>query len=290
MAFYGATATANGRSRPLSPFLNRIGMVNELTFTPTTVMPPTPDDVPIAVVLSGTPRFSSDAVALYESCARRFLYTHLLQVGGRRRMNSFMQMHEAIRETYRAVVAQGAAQAGDLDDLLSNAFVTHGLHEHGYADDYRKIASTMLQYFLDSRAGAYVEAPTALHVAFDNIEVEVRPDEILVRNGVRTLRRVKTGHAPSKDGKDVGAAAFLLATRAAFPDAHVELVYLADSSSKPLTLSPQELRNRQEKLGNIFRGIRNGEFKTSPSDTTCPNCPAFFVCGGVPPGTLSKNF
>jgi superfamily I DNA/RNA helicase len=290
LAFYGATATANGRSRPLSPFLKRIGTVTERTVTPITVMPPAPDDVSIAVALSGTPRFSSDAVALYESCARRFFYTHLLQVGGRRRMSSFMQMHEAIREVYRAVVAQGAAPAGELDDLLSKAFVAHGLHEHGYVDDYRAMATTMLQYFLDSRADAQVEAPTALHISFDDFEVEVRPDEILVRNGVRTLRRVKTGHAPSKDGKDVGAAAFLLATRAAFPNAQVELVYLADSESKPLTLSAKELSNRQEKLGDIFRGIREGEFKTNPSDTSCPNCPAFFVCGGVPPGTLSKNF
>jgi hypothetical protein len=50
-------------------------------------------------VFSGTPRFSSEAVALYESCGRRFLYTHLLQVGGRRRMSAFMLMHEAIRRS-----------------------------------------------------------------------------------------------------------------------------------------------------------------------------------------------
>lgn len=290
LAFYGATATTNSRSRPLSPFLERIGAVTERTVTPITVMPPAPDDVSISVALSGTPRFTSDAVALYESCARRFLYTHLLQMGGRRRMSSFMQMHEAIRDVYRAIVAHGSAAADELGDLLSKAFVTHGLHEHGYVDDYRTMATTMLQYFLDSRAGAHVEAPTVLHISFENFEVEVRADEILVRNGVRAFRRVRTGHAPSKGGKDVGAAAFLLATRAAFPDAHVELVYLADSESKPLTLSPKELSNRQGKLSDIFRNIRDGEFKTSPSDTTCPNCPAFFVCGGVPSGTLFKNF
>lgn len=290
LAFYVATATASGRSRPLSPFLQRIGTVMERAVTPITVMPPAPDDVSIAVALSGTPRFSSDAVALYESCARRFLYTHLLQVGGRRRMSSFMQMHEAIREVYRAVVEQGSAPVGAVDALLSKAFVAHGLHEHGYIDDYRAMATTMLQYFLDSRGGAQVEAPTALHISLDDFHVAVRPDEILIRNGIRTLRRVKTGHAPSKGGKDVGAAAFLLATRAAFPDAQVELVYLADFDSKPLVLSAKELSNRKEKLGDIFRGIRGGEFKTNPSDTTCPNCPAFFVCGGVPLGTLSKNF
>lgn len=290
LAFYGATATANGRARPLSPFLDRIGTIKQRSVTPITVMPPAPDDQLIPLVLSGTPRFTSDAVALYESCARRFLYTHLLQVGGRRRMSSFMQMHEAIREVYRAVVAQGGSPHGELDDLLSKAFVAHGLNEHGYVDDYRAMATTMLEYFLESRAGALIEAPTALHISFEDYEVEVRPDEILVRNGVRTFRRVKTGHAPSEDVKDVGAAAFVLASRAAFPEARVELVYLADGESKPLTLSPKELSNRQGKLGDIFRDIRDGQFKTKVSDAICPNCPAFFVCGALPPGTLAKKF
>lgn len=290
LAFYGATATANGRARSMSPFLDRIGTVNRRSVTPTTVMPPAPDDRLIPVVFSGRPRFTSDAVALYESCARRFLYTHLLQVGGRRRMSSFMQMHEAIREVYRAVVQQGSSSIGELDELLSKAFVAHGLQEHGYVDDYRAMAETMLRYFLESRAGASLEPPTALRIVFDDHEVEVSPDEILVRDGVRTLRRVRTGHAPSEDGKDVGAAAFVLAARAAFPEARVELVYLADAESKPLTLSPKELSNRQSKLGDIFRSIREGEFKSKVSDAICPNCPAFFVCGAVPPGTLSKNF
>lgn len=290
LAFYGATATANRRARALSPFLDRIGTVNRRPVSPTTVIPLAPDDVPIPVIFSGTPRFSSDAVGLYESCARRFLYTHLLQVGGRRRMSSFTQMHEAIREVYRAIVAQGSTPTGELDELLSKAFVTHGLHEHGYVDDYQAMAATMLQYFLGSRAGALIEAPTALRVTLDDHEVEVTPDEVLVRNGVRTLRRVKTGHASSSDGKDVGAAAFVLASRTAFPDAGVEFVYLADAESKPLTFSPRELSNRQDKLGDIFRGIRAGQFKTEVSDVICPNCPAFFVCGAAPPGTLSKNF
>ncbi|HQC97259.1 MAG TPA: PD-(D/E)XK nuclease family protein [Aquabacterium sp.] len=226
----------------------------------------------------------------YKSCGRRFLYTHLLQVGGRRRMSAFMLMHEAIRDVYRAVIAQGAASAGQCEALLAEAFVIHGLHDHGYVEDYRAMASSMLGYFLESRAGALVEAPTALRITFDNHEVEVRPDEVLVRDGVRTLRRVKTGHATSQEGKDVGAAAFILAARAAFPDAVVELVYLADAEAKPLVLSARELSGRQAKLGNILRDIRSGTFPAEASDMTCPNCPAFFVCGALPQGTLVKAF
>lgn len=290
LAFYGATATANGRARPLSPFLGRISPVQQRAVTPTTILPPASDEAHIPIAFTGTPRFNSDAVALYESCARRFLYTHLLQVGGRHRMSSFMQMHEAIREVYRAVVAQGNAHTVEWEELLSRAFAAHGLHEHGYIDEYRAMATTMLRYFLASRTGALIETPTALRITFDRHEIEVTPDDVLVRGGKRTIRRVRTGHAPSRDSKDVGAAAFVLAAQAAFPGAEVELVYLADAESKALTLTPRELSNRQEKLGEILRGIRGGQFRTDASDATCPNCPAFFVCGAVPPGTLSKQF
>jgi superfamily I DNA/RNA helicase/Zn-dependent peptidase ImmA (M78 family) len=291
LAFYGATATAatNGRNRPLSPFLDRIGTISRREVTPTTVLPPASDDTLIPVVFSGTPRFSSEQVALYDSCARRFLYTHLLEVGGRRRMSSFMQMHEAVREVYRAIVVQGVASTLELDELISRAFDTHGLNDHGYVDDYRSIARTMLGFFLESRAGSAVEIPTALRITLDQDVVEVKPDEVLVRDGVRIVRRVRTGHAPSGDEKDVGVAAFLLATQAAFPSARVELVYLADAESKPLTLSAKVLNNRHERLGDIFRSIRAGHFKADVSDV-CSGCPAFFVCGAVPSGTLSKKF
>lgn len=152
------------------------------------------------------------------------------------------------------------------------------------------MASTMLRYFLESRSGVQVEAPTVLRLTFDDHEVEVRPDEVLLRDGVRTVRKVKTGHAPSREKNDSGAAAFVLAAQSAFPDATVELVYLADSVTKSLNLSTKELSNGPGKLGEIFRGIRSGRFRAEVSDATCPNCPAFFVCGAVPQGTLTKSF
>jgi hypothetical protein len=110
-----------------------------------------------------------------------------------------------------------------------------------------------------------------------------------VRDGVRTLRRVKTGHATSQEGKDVGAAAFVLAARAAFPDAVVELVYLADAEAKPLVLSARELSGRQAKLGKSCATSAVEPFRAEASDMTCPNCPAFFVCGAVPPGTSGEG-
>lgn len=288
--FYGATQTNDGKRRNLSDYLKRLAGVAERSIQPVSQLPLAPDQVPLAVSFSGAPRFTSDAIALFETCGRRFLYTHLLQVGGKRRTTAFMQMHEAVRTVYRSVVAAGNAPLVDWEAWLEHALVEQGLHEHGYVDDFRGLAKGMLRYFLQSRAGATSEPPPTLAIAFEATSIEVRLDDVLVRDGVRTLRRVKTGHSRSGAQKDVGAAAFLLAAGKAFPDANVELVHLADGEATPLTLSARELDNREKKLKEMLVGIRAGRFRATRSEFTCPGCPAFFICGETPPGTIVKSF
>ena len=149
----------------------------------------------------------------------------------------------------------------------------------------------MIRYFLSIREGQTYEAPTAVKLAFGEEEIIVRPDDVLVRpDGHRTLRRVRTGHLRKTEAKDVGAAAFVLAAQQAFPEATVELVYLSDEVSQPLTLSAKELKNRRDKLADFLGAIRLGRFPAEPSVRTCPGCPAFFVCGPTPPGVLQKKF
>ena len=204
-----------------------------------------------------------------------------------------MQMHEAVRSVFQAILEGNVSPpaAEQLEDRIADAFVEHGLDEHGYADDYKAFALNMLQYFVSSREGSTSEPPTALSLTFGDEQIVVKPDDILVRSdGSRTLRRVLTGHRRSSEGKDVGAAAFMLATQQAFPDAVVELVHLSDKSTKPLTMSSNMLQNRNKKLATYLDEIRRGRFPKASSPRVCPGCPAFFVCGPTPPGTLRKKF
>lgn len=289
LLFYAATS-AGSRSRALSQFLQQLGNLRTAAVVPQISLPLSPDKMPIMVSFSGTPRFGSEKISLYESCGRRFLYTHLLQVGGRRRMTSFTNMHDAVREVYKSIVDAANVGNYDCEASIDAAFIKVGLHEHGYADEYREIARSMLTYFLESRAGAAYQAPTALQVTLGNCHVEVRPDDIIVRDGKCTLRRVKTGHARSGDQDDVNAAAFILAARKHFPHADIELVYLADEIAVPLTLTEKKLTTRQERLIKVFSNISAGLFEANQSELSCPNCPAFFVCGPTPSGILVKNF
>lgn len=291
---YAPTQKSNGHSRPLSPFLDRLGPgLERRHVSPNRGLPPAPEAADVELVFDGSLRFSGPQIALYESCPWRFFYTHVLEIGGRRTATAFMQMHEAVRTVFQAVIAGDARVTGgdDLERRVVDALAAHGLAEHGYVGEFKAFALDMVRYFISVREGHTPEAPAPLSLTFGEEQIIVLPDDVLVRpDGGRTLRRVRTGHLRSAESKDVGAAALVLAARQAFPDAVVELVHLADQAARPLTLSPRELQNRRDKLAGFLADIRLGRFPANPSARTCPGCPAFFVCGPTPAGALSKKF
>lgn len=293
---YAPTQNALGRRRALSPFLDRLGArLRREVITPLRSLPPDPASGDIAVTLDGGLRFSETQLALFESCPRRFFYTHVLRVGGRRTESAFMRLHEAVRGIVHEILATGAvdeARHGTVDEpvlaeRLGVAFAIHGLADHGYAREFQTLGAAMLRYFLASRQGHAPEPVPELAITFGDDAVRVRPDDVLRRaDGSRVVRRVRTGHLRSQEDKDVAAAALALATQQAFPDANVELLHLSDGAARPLTFSAVELRNRREKLAGIFAHIRAGHFPPKPSSRTCPGCPMFFVCGVTPPGAV----
>jgi superfamily I DNA/RNA helicase len=288
---YCPTQKANGSNRPVSPFLTRMGAgLVRLQVTPSRVLPEAPQDRAITWTYEGKLSFTGPQMSLYDSCPRRFFYTHVLQVGGRRSMTDFMRMHEAVRVVSEAVIA-GTVSDGDLEILVSQAFEAQGLAAHDHAAAFRTLAVTMIRFFAGTREGLTPELPTALRLAFGDHDIIVRPDDVLLEpSGRRVLRRVRTGHRRSDEEDDVGAAAFVLAARQAFPDALVQLVHLADQEVFPIGLTPRQLENRRKKLDNFLAAIRAGHFPTDPSPRTCPGCPAFFICACVPDGTLRKKF
>jgi hypothetical protein len=204
-----------------------------------------------------------------------------------------MKMHEAVRSVL-ADALSGSINIHDdseLDRHVAKACSEQELDDHGYLAEFKSIASSMVRYFRLSRLGYVVEAPTLLRLLEDNIEITIRPDDVLVGpGGVRSFRRVRTGHMYSNDEDNVGAAIFLLAAREADSNARAELVHLSDEAVTSLDLSATVLKNRKKKLSDFLGAIRGGMFPANPSEYTCPGCPAFFICGPTPPGVLERNF
>jgi hypothetical protein len=289
---YAPRQKSNGHNRPLSPFLDRLGSsLARLPVIPTRNLPDAPEAADIPLAIDGGLRFGAAQIALYESCPRRFFYTHVLQIGGRRTATPFMQMHEAVRSVFQAVIDGAAADGATIEQLIEKALVAEGLAEHGYVGEFRVFATAMVRYFASTREGLTAETATALSLTLGGEQIIVEPDDVLVHpDGRRILRRVRTGHQRSTETTDVGAAAFVLAAQEVFPGAAVELVHLADGAVTPLGFKKGPLETRREKLLGFLNSIRAGHFPAKASPRTCPGCPAFFVCGATPGGVLPKKF
>ncbi len=157
----------------------------------------------------------------------------MLELGGRRIVTPFMQMHDAARMVVQSIIAEGAGTSRqDLEARIGAAFTATGLATHGQVDDYRLLASAMLRYFLATRSGHTPEPPQAISLTVGGEEVVVTPDDILVRpDGRRIIRRVRTGHGRKSHLDDTAARALAMAAAQAYPGAVVDLVYLADEDS-----------------------------------------------------------
>lgn len=286
---YAPTQKANGHSREVSPFLGRLGsgVVCNLV-SPSQLLPTSPYAGRVKLEIEGGLRFNGSQLDLYESCPRRFFYTHVLQVGGRRIATPFVQMHDAVRQVFKAMIdaQEHDVSEADLVERTNQALTAAGLSTHGYLAQYRAFALNLLQYFLSTRRGITAEKPAALSLNFGGEKIVVNPDEILVKaGGERVYRRIHTGKKRS-NSKDLGAAVLLLAARQSFPGATVELVYLSDQDAAQYTQSTKQLQNRRTDVTEQLRLIREGAFPIKSSIRVCPNCPAFFICGPTPPGTL----
>jgi superfamily I DNA/RNA helicase len=292
LLLYAPTKKGGRQSKP-SPFLEKLGpgLLHKDTGVQR-IVPPPPEAADIPLSVDGGMRFVGHQLALYESCPRRFFYTHVLRVGGRRTVTAFMQMHEAVRVIFQSIVAGEVATSDEiLGQKVSEEFVRQGLVDHGYEADYRALAMAMLRYLVSTRESHRLVPPTALSLNFGKEQIIVLPDDVVMQSdGSRIFRRIRTGHSRSMEIEDVGAAAFVLAARQAFPNAVIELVHLSDEKATTVSLTPKKLENRREKLAQFLTAIRQGQFPANPSAYACPGCPAFFICGPTPSGSLPKKF
>ncbi|EQA9595946.1 UvrD-helicase domain-containing protein [Klebsiella pneumoniae] len=288
---YATTRNSAGYNRKTSDFLNRVGpdLINKNVVPLHPVIKP-PESLPVDWAVSGEFILSGAQISLYESCPRRFFYTHILQIGGRRTPTPFLKMHDAVRKVFQNLVDAAPFSATNIEERVVQALMVEGLADHGYAKEFKSLAIDMIRYFTSIRDGHTSEKCGVLSMKIGKIPITVQPDDVLVRSdGRRMFRRVRTGHKRDNEESDLGAAAFVLAARQAFPDAIVELVHLSDKAVLPIELSTKKLENRQKNLQIALDSIGRGVFPAESSSRVCPSCPAFFICGLIPTGVLQKK-
>lgn len=293
---YAVTERTDGAARALSSYLPRVGTALQRT-TPSLVrsLGSPPDHVPITIVFPSAISFSDSQVAMLEQgkCQRRFFYTHLLKIGGKRTETPFMKMHEAARTVVRSMVKGRLDVTTDeaLQAAVAQACLDNGLDETGNLAELQAAAVAMVTYFRDSRAYPATVEPAPLKIAFGRDEITFRPDDMAVpASGNPVYYRVRTGRFRESDTKDLGVATALMAIEDNAPGGEVKVMHLSGRTTTSLSMTRLVLGRRRAALQQALQDIRTGVFPAGPDQRVCPRCPAFFACGPVPPGTLTRNF
>jgi len=298
LLLYSATRTAPSatgatRRRDPSPFIARLGVTGTRAATPRADRIGDPEEEPLPIRLGPSIKITTAQLHLYSRCRRRFLYTHVLGVGGRRTPTTMTSMHDIVRSVIDEISsrqptpASSAEAATILERLWSEGPLAgdeYGLH--------REFADLLVQKFVEIRAGSSRLDPSPMRTRIGNDTVTAVADDVVTTAGGRHIARmIRTGHRSSTTGKDLADAAFQMAAADALPGCAVEIVHLGDDDPiVPVTFDQKDLGKRSEKLVEALTAISNGRFEPERSDRTCPFCPAFFTCGPIAEGSLKKIF
>lgn len=289
---YSATRTATNTRRDPSPFIARLGVTTARAAMQHTNRISDPEDEPLPIRIRPPIQITTAQLHLYSRCRRRFLYTHVLGVGGRRTPTTMTSMHDIVR----SVINEVARRQPDPDSPTEAEALLEQFWSEGplAGDEYglhREIAALLIGRFVELRAGASRIDTGPLHTSTGAGTVTAIADDIVVTtSGHRIARMVKTGHRSSTTGRDLADAAFQMAAASSLPGCTVEIIHLGDDDATiPVTFDNKALGKRSEKLAEAFDAIGSGRFEPNRSDRTCPFCPAFFTCGPIADGSLQKN-
>lgn len=289
---YSSSIQSDGKKRNPSKFIPAIDhLLTRPARSPQRAAPPCSGS-PIRIDWEENPVWTDSQINLFERCPRRFLYTHVLKLGGRRTETAFMKMHNVVSDVFewlKTTHATTSPSEAELSARFDEAWHVMGAVDHGYAEDYRRIGRRLVDFLVESRGSGTRSAVTPISLGWAEGEIKVVPDSVSHGSqGHVRVGRVKTGKPKSNAFDDIEYTILHLAAVQAYgTQAQVEVTYLTSETTEPMTLSARKLETRRGKLQNIVQGVRRGEFAAKAEARSCPRCPHFFVCGGLPAGALS---
>lgn len=295
LRFYLARLQPNGNNRKPSPFLDHIpsSLLRNIPLPPTIQLPPDAFGPPSIIVVRpvGWPLTNSRLTA-YEKCPRRFFYTHVLELGGARKVTAFSRTHDCL---YKLIhwLSHARLSSDPSVETAEEKFATiwqeHGPTDHAFAADYHRLASRLVGALV--RAGEkrqFCEAEM-LAIDFSNGRVLVEPDEMAkLPDGTVVLRRVNTGRKRSDEYDRLDYTLYRLAGEAWFGSGFfVEALHLTDDNIEPVMITSKKVSSRRAKADAMMASIASGQFPAEIDAVTCPRCPHFFICAALPNGPLT---
>lgn len=291
LRLYAHRQQANGNNRDESDYLPRLsGTIARVPAPPVIALPlPPPEHIPIEFPDSW--ECSHKHVSAYESCPRRFFYTHVLGIGAARRTTPFERTHSCIY-TFIAWLAEERVSAPPDHAAAEKAFeaiwTDRGPHDSAYVADYRALAGRLVRALIDAGAGRRFREAAPLAINYSNGTVVLTPDEITERiDGVIAIRKVRTGRRGKTEFGKLEYALYQKAAQQNFGSrALVEAVHPSDAGVETVP-SPKSTKTSDAKVEKILHDIASGAFPAKDDPFSCPRCPHFFICAATPAGPIT---
>jgi hypothetical protein len=177
----------------------------------------------------------------------------------------------------------------EAEAAFDDIWKARGPLDNGYAADYRRLASKLVEALVRAGAGRRFRDSEPLAIDFPNGRVVVEPDEMAeLPQGAIVLRRVRTGHKRSDEYDRLDYTLYHLAGQARFGTRYtVEALHLSDDTLEVVTVKPQKLKNRTDKSSQLLTSLVAGWFPPNVDQVTCPRCPHFFYCAASPEGPIT---
>lgn len=294
LQLYHCRRQPNGSNRNPSPYLTQISACLDVKAGPPQLKAPasTTNRNAIMIAWPADWRLTDARLEAYQGCPRRFFYTHVLGLSGRRRLTPFGKAHDCLYEAIRLVSQARAADTFDrteLDHAFQEIWTRRGPVGHGFESEYRALCSRLLDNLIRGGEGRAFRPPAELSIAFGSGRVVVEANEVVATaNGGTILRRVRTGYKRSDEYDKLAYTLFHLAGAAAFGGHYeVEAHHLTDDRLEPVVITAAKRENRRQTAEELVGEIAAGSFPPVVDAVSCPRCPHFFICAATPPGSLN---
>ena len=247
-----------------------------------------PDQLhPVELTIADDWERTHSHVSAYESCPRRFFYTHILGIGTARRTTPFDRTHSCIYEFIDWLAKERVNASPTLEaahDAFSKIWEERGQHDGPYAGDYRRLAGTVVDGLVKAGAGRRFREAAPLAINYRNGTVIVTPDEIAEReNSVVVVRKIRTGKRGKGEFAKLEYSLYQRAARAHFgPAAVVEAVHPSDTGVEDVP-SPAKTTKNDAKVEEILAAITSGRFPPDQELLQVPPLPSLLHLRGHAP-------
>jgi len=214
LLLYGYRRQSDGRARHQSRFIPPIvSLLTQSDQPPLLPGTPRPSRI-VSVEWEQKPRWSDDQINLFERCPRRFFYTHVLRVRGRRTETPFLKMHNVVLDVMDWLKTEHAMthpSNAEVEARFAEAWQAKGAVDHGYAEDYLRIGHRLVDFLLGIRQSHALAEIKPLTLPWPECEIIVTPDSVVkATSGLLLVRRIKTGKQQSNEFDDIEFTIFHL--------------------------------------------------------------------------------